>query len=212
MRLASALLLATIVFGSHLPVAARSACAESPLRLSEICAGPTRDWNLDGLTSSRDDEWIEVVNTGATPVALDGHLIMDGDSLVRIALTGTLGAGEHRVIFGKESWDWERANAQPAFGFSLGNNGDRVTLWQVVGVDTSRVDGYTFTSHQAAADRSVGRSPGTDFWMLFDALNPYSGSLQPPGTGCAPTPGAPNDCGMTPSRSATWGELKSRYR
>jgi hypothetical protein len=40
------------------------------LRLSEILAGPARDWDGDGVYDSRGDEWVEVVNHGAGPVEL----------------------------------------------------------------------------------------------------------------------------------------------
>jgi Lamin Tail Domain len=212
MRLAPALLAAALVATTHLPVAARSACADPTVRLNEIMAGPSHDWNGDGVYSSRDDEWVEIANTGPSSVTLDGFVLMDGDSIPRYAFSGTLAAGTVQVVFGKDSYDWEKATGHPAFGLSLGNSGDRVTLWQVTGVDTMFVDGYTFASHLAAADRSVGRSVTTGAWTLFDAQDPYSGSAVPGGNGCQPTPGTPNDCNTTPARSSTWGEIKTRYR
>jgi hypothetical protein len=212
MRLAPALLTAALVATTHLPVAARPACAAATARLNEIMAGPSHDWNGDGVYSSRDDEWVEIANIGATDVPLDGFVLMDGDSIPRYAFSGTLAAGAVQVVFGKDSYDWEKATGHPAFGLSLGNSGDRVTLWQVMGADTVFVDGYTFASHLAAADRSVGRSVTTDAWMLFDAQNPYTGSAVPGGSGCQPTPGAPNVCNTTPAHPRTWGEIKTRYR
>lgn len=212
MRLAPALLAAALVTATHLPVAARPACADGMVRLNEIMAGPSHDWNGDGVYSSRDDEWVEVVNLGATDASLDGFLLMDGDSIPRYAFTGTLAAGAVKMVSGKDSYDWEKATSHPAFGLSLGNSGDRVTLWQVVGADTLLVDGYTYASHLAAADRSVGRSTTTGEWILFDGQDPYTGSLQPGATGCQPTPGAPNVCSITPARRRTWGELKTLWR
>lgn len=212
MRVAPALFAAALVTTTHLPVAARPACADPGVRLNEIMAGPSHDWNGDGTYSSRDDEWVEIANTGATDVSLDGFVLMDGDSIPRFAFTGTLAAGAVRVAYGKDSYDWEKATAHPAFGLSLGNSGDRVTLWQVMGADTVFVDGYTFASHLAASDRAVGRSVVTGDWVLFDAQNPYSGSALPGGTGCQPTPGEPNVCSTTASRARSWGELKTRYR
>ena len=44
------------------------------------------------LFSSRDDEWIEIVNTGAGAVDLAGFFVTDGDSIPRYAFSGTLGA------------------------------------------------------------------------------------------------------------------------
>ncbi|MBI1797401.1 MAG: lamin tail domain-containing protein [Candidatus Eisenbacteria bacterium] len=198
---------------AHLPALATPACAQSSLKLNEILPGPARDWDGSGTFSSRDDEWIEVVNTGSSPLTLDGFFVTDGDSIPRYAFTGTLAAGAFLRVTGKESFDWEQATGHPAFGLSLGNSGDSVMLWQIVGADTMRVDSYTFTSHEAAADRSIGRSPdGTGPWILFDGLDPYTGSIAPKGTGCAPTPGAANVCNLTPTAHPTWGALKLLFR
>ncbi len=187
--------------------------ADSPLVLNEILAGPARDWDGSGAYSSRDDEWIELVNVGATALDLAGYLITDGDSIPRYALGGTLGPGGHLLVTGRMSYDWERAAGYPAYGLSLGNSGDSAILWRVVGPDTVAVDAYTYKSHEAAADRSVGRSPdGTGGWILFDALDPYTGSLTPGGTGCDPSPGAVNVCNDTPVRPVTWGRVKTLYR
>jgi hypothetical protein len=212
MRMAPAFLAAVLVTTTHLPVAARPACADPGVRLNEIMAGPSHDWNGDGVFSSRDDEWIEIINTGVGDVSLDGFVLMDGDSIPRYAFSGTLAAGAVRVVYGKDSSDWEKATSHPAFGLSLGNSGDRVTLWQVVAADTMFVDGYTFASHLAASDRAVGRSVIDGNWTLFDAQDPYTGSAVPGGTGCQPTPGEPNVCSTTADRRSTWGEIKTRYR
>lgn len=116
-------------------------------------------------------------------------------------------------MYGKNSYDWERATGHPAFGFSLSNSGDSVLLWQVAGAETLLVDHYTYRSHEAAADRAIGRLPdGGAGWALFDGLNPYTGTTPPQGNGCNPTPGGENVCGGTPARAVTWGSVKSRYR
>ena len=51
-----------------------------------------------------------------------------------------------------------------------------------------------YEDHMAEDDRSSGFNLNLYDWDLFDALNPYSGSLVPGGTGCLPTPGTPNIC------------------
>lgn len=211
MRLASLCLIATL-FAVPFVAHARPACA-SALRINEILAGPARDWDGSGTFSSRDDEWVEVVNTGSMPLDLAGHILTDGDSIPRMALSGVLAPGARLVITGKASYDWERAAGFPAFGLSLGNSGDSVVLWQVAGGDTVVVDAYTYKAHEAAADRATGRSAdgGAD-WAIFDGLNPYTGTLLPAGNGCEPSPGAPNACGQTPARAAGWGEVKALYR
>jgi hypothetical protein len=213
MRLAPVLYrlaLASVVF---LMLAPAPAGADSPLRINEFVAGPARDWDGNGTFSSRDDEWVEVMNTDPTALDLAGFLLTDGDSIPRYAFSGSLSAGDHLVVFGRNAYDWERVTGHPAYGLSLGNSGDAVLLWRVVGPDTLLVDGYTYRSHEAAADRAVGRVPdGGAIWALFDGLNPYTGSTPPKGTGCFPTPAAVNVCDETPTRRATWGEVRAIYR
>jgi len=206
-------LVAILLLAAALAPLASSAHAQSPLVLNEILAGPARDWDASGTFSSRDDEWIELKNVTGSPLTLDGYFITDGDSIPRYALTGTLAPGGQLLVFGRESYDWERATGHPAFGFSLGNSGDQVILWHIAGPDTTVADAYAYRSHEAAADRAVGRTPdGGATWSLFDGLNLYTGSLIPGTTGCAPSPGAANLCNGTPTREATWGRVKALYR
>jgi hypothetical protein len=186
--------------------------AAATLQITEILAGPARDWDGNGAVSTRDDEWVELRNDSAAPLDLAGFIVTDGDSIPRFALSGALGAGERRLVFGGESYAWEKANGQPAFGLSLGNSGDSVMLWQVQGTDTTLVDAYTYTSHEAAADRAVGRLDDVGSWALFDGLNPYTGTLPPGATGCSPTPNATNACAATATTRKTWGDLKLLYR
>lgn len=182
------------------------------LMLHEIVAGPARDWDGSGAFSSRDDEWVEVVNLDAASIDLSSYYLTDGDSIPRFAFTGTLGPNERRVVYGKDSYDWERATGFPAFGLSLGNSGDAVMLWRVVDGDTTLVDSYVYRSHEAAADRAIGRLEGMAGWQLFDGLNPYVGATPPQGNGCNPSPGGPNLCGVTSVRPVSWGRLKTLYR
>ena len=213
MRIAPLCLCLLFTLPAQLFASATPACAQSPLRINEIMAGPARDWDGNGAFSSRDDEWVEVVNTGATSLDLAGYIITDGDSIPRYGLSGSLTAGARRLVFGGEAHAWEQANGKPAFGLSLANTGDSVLLWQVVGIDTLLVDAYTYRSHEAAADRSVGRVPdGSGAWVIFDGLNPYTGATPPQGNGCAPTPGLENTCNSTPTRTMPWGRMKAAYR
>jgi hypothetical protein len=205
----------SIVLGASALVAFVPAAPAAPapdLRLSEVLAGPARDWDGSGAFSSRDDEWIELVNGGAAPADLAGYFVTDGDSIPRYGLTGTLAPGAVLLVTGAMSVEWERANGHPVFGLSLGNTGDAVLLWRVTGSDTALVDAYAYRSHEAAADRAVGRTPDGAEWKLEDQLNPYAGTTQPLGTGCPPTPGEPNSCGITPARRETWGRVKAHWR
>jgi len=212
MHLAAAYLV-TVLLMLRPPLAPMPAeAAGAGLLINEFLAGPARDWDGSGALSTRDDEWVEVVNAGGEALDLSAYLITDADRLPRLALSGALAPGARRLAFGKESYDWEKAHGFPAYGFSLGNTGDTVMLWQVVGADTVLVDSYAYTSHEAAADRAVGRVPDGGAWALLDGLNPYVGTIAPQGTGCTPTPDLPNQCENTPARSTTWGRLKTIYR
>ena len=197
----------------HPPATARPACAQDALRINEILAAPARDWDGSGAFSSRDDEWVEVINPGLTDLDLSPYMLTDGDSLPRFRFSGSLPAGAVLLVTGRMSYDWERANGQPAFGLSLGNTVDSVMLWHVSATDTTLVESYTYRAHESAADRSVGRAiDAPNGWQLFDGLNPYTGTALPPGNGCNPTPGAVNTCGLTGAPATSWGRLKALYR
>jgi hypothetical protein len=206
----SVLLCCTLILAALGPA---PALAAPDVRLAEILAGPARDWDGNGTFSSRDDEWIEIFNGGAATADLTPYFVTDGDSIPRMGFAGTtLAAGAALLVTGAMSVTWERATAHPVFGLSLGNTGDKVLLWKVTGTDTTLVDGYTYKTHEAAADRAVGRTADGSEWRLEDALDPYTGTLPPNGTGCSPTPGVPNNCGAVPTRAASWGQVKALYR
>jgi hypothetical protein len=193
--------------------AAGGAGATSPgLRLNEILAGPARDWDGDGVYDSRGDEWLEVQNVGSVALAIDEYRITDADRTVRMALGGTLGPAEVKLVTGSTAVAWQRSQGMTATGLSLNNSGDTVFLLHVAGADTTVVDSHVYGSIEGGSDRSVGRaSTQSEDWILYDSLNRYTGSGSPPGTGCAPTPGGVNGC-TTDVSSTTWGAIKKLYR
>jgi hypothetical protein len=190
--------------------AARNAAAP-PIQLSEILAGPSRDWDGDGAFVARQDEWLEIRNIGASLETLAGYLVSDGDSTVRYAFTGSLAPGGVVLVTGRMAEDWQRAQSRTVSGLSLNNSGDVVRLFQIQGPDTVEVESKTYNSIEGGTDRSTGRLGPGDSWVLFDGLNRYTGSGTPPGTGCNPTPGAVNDC-PTATEQTTWGKIKIRFR
>lgn len=180
--------------------------------LNEVLADPNRDWDGNGSLSSRDDEWVEIVNAGAAPVSLAGYRIAGADTVWRYEFSGTLAPGEVRVVYGSGSYAWEQATGNPLFGLRLSNTGGTVLLWRLAGPDTTLVDSYTYKDHEAEDDRSSGRVPdGGPEWRLFDAMNPYTGGVVPKGSGCSPSPGAPFAC-PTPVTPGTWGKMKRIFR
>jgi len=200
--------------GDATPVRHFTVSTGSPLlAINEFVPGPAHDWDGSGAFSSRDDEWIEFVNRDAAPLDLSPFFVTDADTIPRYAFTGSLAPGARLVVFGKQSYDWERATGHPAFGFSLSNSGDAVMLWQTSGADTTLIDTYAYKSHEAAADRAIGRLPdATGAWSLFDALNPYTGTIPPQGNGCPPTIDLTNTCESTRVQQTTWGKVKGLYR
>ena len=180
--------------------------------INEILASPGIDWDGDGIYNYRDDEWVEVYNNSDSPVMIDGYRIGDADTTWRYGLCGILPAQGHLVIYGSQSYAWEKANGYPANGLSLANAGDTVRLWRFAGADSFEVDSYTYGSAAGGQNRSVGRRPsgGMD-WYLFDSLHLYTGTEPPLGTGCPPTPGGPNGCatGVDPQ---SWGAIKALFR
>ena len=178
-------------------------------RLSEILASPARDWDGDGLYDSRNDEWVEVMNGGASPIDLAPYRIADADSTIRFELSGMLLPGSVLLVTGSAAVAQQRALGRTATGLSLNNSGDTVILFRVAG-DTALVDSHRYGSVEGATDRAVGRLGEGDAWTLFDGLNAYTGSGEPKGTGCPPTPGAPNGC-TTPISESSWGGIKLRF-
>ncbi len=180
--------------------------------INEIMADPARDWDGDGEYNYRDDEWIEIMNSGSSTVDLSGYLISDGDDdpVWRFGFAGILQPGATRVVYGSESREWEESNGQAVYGLSLNNTGDQVSLYRVAGGDTVLVESVVFNDKVAEDDRSLGRSivePGV--WVLFDGLNPCSGCV-PAGNGCLPTPGYENGCPAA-AGDDSWGSIKSKY-
>jgi hypothetical protein len=189
---------------------AQPARANPAVALNEMLADPARDWDGDQAVNAADDEWVEIVNTGAVPADLTGLMLGDPDRVWAYGFSGSLPVEGKIVVFGSASKAWQAANGHSAFGLRLANTGDTVVLWLVTATDTTVVDQFTFLDHEAEDDRSSGRRPdGGQTWELFDGLNPYSGSTPPPGNGCVPSPGLPNNC-ATPVEPSTWGQIKAR--
>lgn len=184
------------------------------IRLNEILADPGTDWNGDGAVDSKLDEWVEIVNVGNSTVDLSAYRISDAAAATsfRFALSGTLGPGAVRVYFGSEVVAWQAANGVSQLGLSLNNNGDTVFLYEVNGADIATEDTRAYVTAEVLDDRSTGRLPqGSGGWVIFDALNPYTGTQPPTPTGCAPSPGKGPQC-PTPTHSSTWGKVKALYR
>jgi hypothetical protein len=206
-----AMLIAVLV-GVWLPPGTASA----GLCINEIMADPASDWDGSGAYSYRDDEWIEIYNSGPGHIELHEYLLSDDSGLLTYGFEAgdVLAVGEARVIYGSQSVAWQQTHGQSSYGFKLGNDGDTQILWQLAGGDTLMVDSHTFNTYEADDDRSTGRNPdGIGDWEIFDALNPYTGTTPPLGNDLAPTPGEPNmgDPPPVTLEDVTWGSVKARF-
>ncbi len=189
---------------------------EAQVLINEILADPVIDWDSDGTVSSKGDEWVEIVNVGSSAVDLTCYRLGDssGGFTWRYGFEGALAPGAVRVVFGSDAVSWESTNGFSTVGLSLNNGGDTVYLYDTAGGDTTVVDSYAYSSFTVTDDRAVGRMPnGAPSWVVFDALNPYTGSTPPLGSGCAPSPGLANDCTTTvPVEHTTWGGIKDLFK
>jgi len=192
--------------------------ARSEVLINEILGDPSSDWDGDGAFNYRDDEWIEVINTGPAAENLEDYWLRDttGDDL-HLQLSGSLEAGQVAVFYGSEASAWQREQGNTVVGLSINNAGDTLELLQTVsgpgGASLEVVHSVTVTDHEADDDRSGGTDPDTGEWVLYDALNPYNGAAVPQGNDCEPTPGMPNSCApLVPTDTTTWDAVKSQYR
>lgn len=208
---AIAVWLLVLVLAASVVIGIARSDAADDLRLSEILASPARDWDGDGVFDARDDEWLEIQNYGVAPVDLAPYRVSDADSTIRYAFTGTLAPDAVVLVTGRQAEDWQRSVGRTVTGLSLNNAGDTAILFLVGVADTTAVDVKTYNSIEGGSDRSTGRLGTGGAWVLFDGLNKYTGSGQPPSSGCSPTPGIENAC-PTPVETTTWGAIKARFR
>ena len=52
--------------------------AVSAPAINEFMPGPGSDWDGDFDSDSRDDEWVEITNTGAAALDLEGYYLLSG--------------------------------------------------------------------------------------------------------------------------------------
>ena len=168
--------------------------AAAAVRINEILAAPSSDWDGDLGSDSKDDEWVEIANDGAVDADISALVLLNGDGRAPVyGFSGLLGPGAHLVIYGTDAVSWESAEGYSTIGLSLNNSGDVLRLASVAGGDTTIVDSLVFTSSQAGYDVSLGRLPDqSGSWTLFDHFAPT------PGDGGDPTPGLSNSANAEP--------------
>ena len=112
--------------------------ADAAVVLSEILADPARDWNGDSVLSSRDDEWVEVANSGSETVDLSEYFIRDAlGPEPQVRLRGVLAPGEVKVVYGSDAAAWQLSMGLAVSGLSWNNTGD--PIFRIAGGYRSRV-------------------------------------------------------------------------
>ncbi len=133
--------------------------------LADPASGLAGDANGDGVRSSSQDEFVELVNLDPAPVDVSGWELLDGIGVRHVFPAGTvINSGQFLVVFGGGTPTGFINPAQTASsgGLSLNNAGDVVTL-QTSGGDV--IDSHTYGS-EGGHDQSLTRDPdgtGTTF-------------------------------------------------
>lgn len=159
------------------------------LMINEIHADPasglTGDANGDGVRSSSEDEFVEIVNTGISPADLSGFKLFDEVKLRHVFAAGTtLPAGKGLVVFGggTPTGTFGNSTVETASTGSLGitNGGDLVELQNHVG---EIIDTYTYGS-EGGSNQSINRSPDLDegAMSLHASIPASNGTFYSPGT------------------------------
>jgi hypothetical protein len=129
--------------------------ARAALIINEVLADPgAGDFNGDGVGSTTEDEFIELVNVGDGALDLSGATISDGFGVRGTLPDGTvLEAGQVALVFGGGT---PTGFDGPTFAFTLGlnNDGDSVT---VTAADGTVLDEMTYGA-EGGQDQSMVRS------------------------------------------------------
>ena len=186
--------------------------------INEVLAGPASDWNGDGAVDFKNDEWVEILNNGPEPIDLAGYFLRDilGEE-PHLGLSGVLDPGETAVFYGSDAVVWQQEAGLTTSGFSLNNGGDLLQLLRVYqgpeGPELELMFAISYDDHEGENDRSCGFNTEMNDWILFDALNPYGGDLDPVGTGCSPSPGSSNLCqSQVAVEARSFGAVKMIFR
>jgi hypothetical protein len=176
------------------------------VRLNEILADPPADLagdaNRDGERDAADDEFVEIVNCGPTPIDMSGWHLSDAISIRHeFPETGMIvQPGEYVTIFGggTPTGFGGMVSTASSGGLGLTNSGDVVSLHDAGG---SIVDIHSYGG-EGGHDEALIRLPDcSGEWLVPSAA----------GLERAFTPHEPNS-GQSATGAATWGDIKSLFR
>jgi len=147
------------------------------------------DANGDGVRDATQDEFVELVNSGAAPLDVSSFTISDATQS-RFTFPGgkVIPPGEATVVFGggtpTEAFGNAAANglvfAIGGSGLSLNNGGDTITVKDNMGATVATL---TYTSTEGNADQSITRSPDvTGGFVTHSTATGSGGALFSPGS------------------------------
>jgi hypothetical protein len=159
------------------------------------------DANRDGVRDASDDEFVEILNCGGTPVSLSGWSLSDETSVRHVFPDSgvTLDPGEFVTVFGggEPRGFLGMVFTASSGGLGLANTGDVVYLLDQAG---GIVDVHSYGA-EGGKDQSMIRHPDcADTWMVTSEAG-----LQAPFS-----PQEPND-GQSAVYNSTWGSIKSLF-
>ena len=134
--------------------------AEAMILINEVLADPPSvggDANHDGVVSSTQDEFVELVNPTADAVSLSGWTLSDAVQVRHVFAADTaVPSGGFFVVFGGGSPSgFARATIASTGTLSLNNSGDSVVLRDAT---AALIDSFTYGS-EGGADVSLTRAP-----------------------------------------------------
>jgi hypothetical protein len=153
--------------------------APSPSRLliNEVMPAPRADYNQDGVASTTQDEYVEIVNAGGQVIDLTGYSLSDAYGVRHLFPSGTkLPPGGALVVFGGGAPKIVAGTAviQTASTTALGLNdgGDSVSISDKDGVVVER----TAWTTSLGADTSWARARDLDASAPFASAPPSCGT------------------------------------
>ena len=139
------------------------------------------DANGDGVRDATQDEFVELVNNGASPLDISLFTISDAMQ-TRFTFPGgkVIPPGEAAVVFGGGTPTGAFGNAAAnglvfaagGAGLSLNNGGDTITIKDNMG---ATVTSETYGSTEGNADQSITRSPDVTGGFVMHSTAPGSG-------------------------------------
>jgi PKD repeat protein len=115
-------------------------CASAFVMINEIAWMGSLPLSGETATQAANNEWIELYNSGATDVSLDGWVLEAEDGQPSIALSGSIGAGAYFLLERSDDETVPGTAADLIYTGALGNNGEKLKLKDTGGVVVDTVD------------------------------------------------------------------------